>query len=290
MQVTLTDCEPSVRAILKSPGIDGSIDVQSQVGKGTRMSLRFEAPLVLESTPVPWLRCPSPFDSNRLPPVAFVGFSESSLGSGKLAQLLRQHLGRWYGEIEESNPRDAKILIIDADYINLDILSEPLRRYQALFLLASSPIDKSILKAAQELSLNGGFCLVNLKPIGPHGLCKLLSRMLDSPLAKTTPHTRSTSDGPKGNRRVSTSSYPHRQLRKNSLNEVGTMSLTLRKSSSDGSGSLNPTAERLVMPRALVVEDNPVSINIRSVGAEGGPLPVSTALFHYVYANLIPDW
>lgn len=223
------------------------------------MSLRFDAPLVLESTPVPWLRCPSSVESIRLPSVAFVGFSESSLGSWKLAQLLRQHLARWYGEIEESNLRDAKILIIDADYINLDILSEPLRRHQRLLLLASSPIDKSILKAAQELSLNGGFCLVNLKPIGPHGLCKLLSRMLDSPLAKT-PVTRSMSGSPRGNRRASTSTYPPLAMRKNSLNEVGTMSLALRKSSSDGSGSLNLTDGRLVMPRALVVEDNPVSI------------------------------
>jgi len=226
------------------------------------MSLRFDAPLVLEATPVPWLRCPSPVVSNRLPLVAFVGFSESSLGSWKLAQLLRQHLGRWYGEIEESNPRDAKILIIDADYINPDILSEPLRRHQTLLLLASSPIDKSILKAAQELSLNGGFCLVNLKPIGPHGLCKLLSRMVDSPLAKTTSINRSTSGSPKGKRRASTSTNSPRTTRKNSLNEVGTMSTALRKPSSEGSGSLNPTAERLVMPRALVVEDNPVSFNL----------------------------
>jgi hypothetical protein len=223
------------------------------------MSLRFEAPLVLEAAPVPWLRCPSPVESNKLPSVAFVGFSESSLGSWKLAQLLRQHLERWYGEIAESNAIDAKILIIDADYINPDILSEPLRRRQTLLLLASSPIDKTILKAAQELSLNGGFCLVNLKPIGPHGLCKLLSRMVDSPLAKTAPINRSASTSPKSNRHVP---YSPLTTRKNSLNEVGTISTALRKSSSEGSGPLNPTAERLVMPRALVVEDNPVSFNL----------------------------
>jgi hypothetical protein len=220
------------------------------------MSLHFEAPLVVESTPTPWIRCPSSTESSTLPSVAFVGFPESSLGSWKLAELLRQHLIRWYGSVEELDSTEAKTLILNADYIVPEWLNEPLRYTQKLVLVASNPIDKSLLKAAQELSLNGGFYLVTLKPIGPLGFSKLVSRVVDSsPLINPTPITKEDSRN---------ATYPKHSpvMMRSSLGEAGTLAAMASNLSSDVSGSFgafggSPSLQ--FAPRALVVEDNAVS-------------------------------
>lgn len=234
------------------------------------MSLRFDVPLAPESTPSSWPRPPSLIGTAGFPSVAFVGFPADR---PHLAQILRQHLTRWYGEFEESSPTDATILIVDADHISTELLEDPIRRQQKLLLLASSPIDKSILKVAQELSLNGGFCLVNLKPIGPHGLVKLLSRIVDSPTVKLKPlplspssptTSRSISTSPTTSRSVSVSMISPITSRKNSVDGPRTR----RRKSSDTSGSVRssvasnpvvPAVPTVPGPRVLVVEDNPVS-------------------------------
>jgi hypothetical protein len=220
------------------------------------MSLHFEAPLVVDSTPTPWIRCPSSTESSTLSSVAFLGFPETALGSWKLAELLRQHLIRWYGSVEELDSTEAKTLILNADNIDPELLNEPLRYSQKLVLMASNPIDKSLLKAAQELSLNGGFCLVTLKPIGPLGFSRLVSRVVDSVLINPAPVTREGSQEPTYQK------HSPVMMRRSSLGEAGALSATASNLSSDVSGSFGPfegLASAQVALRALVVEDNAVS-------------------------------
>jgi hypothetical protein len=220
------------------------------------MSLHFEAPLVVDSTPTPWVRCPSSTESSSFSSVVFVGFPESALGSWKLAELLRQHLIRWYGAVEELDSTEAKTLILNADNIDSELLNEHLRYDQKLVLMASNPINKSLLKAAQELSLNGGFCLVTLKPIGPLGFSRLMSRVVDSPLINPTPVTR------EGSRHTTYQKRSPVMMRRSSLGETGALSVTASNLSSDVSGSFTPlggSPSAQLAPRALVVEDNAVS-------------------------------
>jgi hypothetical protein len=156
--------------------------------------------------------------------------------------------------MEELDSTTAETLILNADNIDPELLNEPLRYSQKLILMASNPIDKSLLKAAQEISLNGGFCLVALKPVGPLGFSKLMSRVVDSPLINPTPITRERSRH---------TIYSKRSpVLMSSLGEPGALSATASNLPSDVSGSFVPfgglPSEQL-SPRVLVVEDNAVS-------------------------------
>jgi len=174
-----------VRSIIKSPGIDGAIDVQSQVGVGTKMVISMQAPPVVHPPSSTWNRHPSAFDPSKRLTFAMVGFPEENRSTSQLVTLLRQHLQRWYGDITETDPSLAVILIVNGDVVHRNVLDGVNRTQQKILVLSSSPVDPDLLAVAQEISLNGGLCLVTLKPVGPHALARLLSKMVDS----STPHT-----------------------------------------------------------------------------------------------------
>lgn len=142
--------------------------------------MRFAAPPAESSGSPLWLRNPSPFDPSYLPSVVLQGFPTDTRGSTLLASLLRQHLQRWYGPLEEIPKKDNTVLIVDGDTIDASELEEAGRQRQKILLLSSSPVNSQLLKIAQELSLNGGFCLVTLKPVGPHALARLMSKITDA--------------------------------------------------------------------------------------------------------------
>lgn len=232
-----------VRSILKSPGIDGTVDVQSQVGFGTRMVISLQAPPAVYSPGSTWLRNPvSSSTSTKHLKFALVGFPADNRSTLQLATLLRQHLHRWYTDIAETDPLEATILIFNGDVAHHDLLNDPRRYQQKILVLSSSPVEPGLLGMAQKLSLNGGFCLVTLKPVGPHALARLVSKMIDPSLPRS-PVTASRS------RLASPSSLsPPKAAPGLPSTRIKTSPVrTLQTGAQD------------VKPRALVVEDNAVN-------------------------------
>jgi hypothetical protein len=245
-----------VRAILKSPGIEGTVEVQSQLGFGTRMVLRLEAPLALGSPSSTWLRNPIPLESSILHSMALVGFENNNNGSMQQVTLLRQSLQYWCKDLQERPVTEAKLLIINGDAIEADKIRGAAHPGRKMIILASSPVDTSLLKVAQELSLNGGFCLLALKPVGPMALARLLSKAVETSISSPPNSTiglKSPTASPKSP--INTTKASSRPTAAKSIIEKARRPETAQvvtepDASVEGKSTL----------RALVVEDNPVCI------------------------------
>ncbi|PVF92733.1 hypothetical protein CPB86DRAFT_819388 [Serendipita vermifera] len=244
-----------VRAILKSPGIEGTVEVQSQVGFGTRMVLRLEAPVASGSPSSAWLRNPIPPESNMLPSVALVGFDNHSSGSTQQVALLRQALHYWNREIQERPVVEAKLLIFNGDTIEAEKIREGTYPGRKMIILASSPVDTSLLKVAQELSLGGGFCLLALKPVGPIALSRLLSKVVETSISSPPASNiglKSPTLSPKSpvlSTRASSRPTTAKTIIEKARRPEATKAMSEPEAPTEGKSTL----------RALVVEDNPVN-------------------------------
>ncbi|KAG8849110.1 His Kinase A domain containing protein, partial [Serendipita sp. 405] len=164
-----------VRSILKSPGIDGTIDVHTKVNIGTRMTIRLQPPTANDLRS--WTRSPSQ-SLTRLPSFAMCGFHAEHRGSGMLASGIRRGLRHWYGTIVEVDVKEAGLLIVDGDSIDISKLDALGANRPMILLLCSSPVDSVVFKATQDYSGNNRLCTVVVKPIGPHALSKALSALV----------------------------------------------------------------------------------------------------------------
>lgn len=149
------------------------------------MVIRLQAPLANVSPGSTWTRNPVPSDHAKHLTFALVGFPMDNRSALQLATLLRQQLQRWYPGIIEKDSSKAAILIVNGDIAHHSILNDENRYNQKILVLSSSPVDADLLTAAQKLSLNGGFCLVTLKPVGPHALARLVSKMVDPSITRS---------------------------------------------------------------------------------------------------------
>ncbi|CCA73502.1 hypothetical protein PIIN_07455 [Serendipita indica DSM 11827] len=236
-----------VRAILKTPGVDGTIEVQSKVGFGTRMILRFQAPIALQTSAMSLIR-----NLNKQGHVKFAlaGFPPEDMSALQLKNLLRQHLTQQYNSFDETSDIDEAAVLIINDHERLNaikLLKEPKRRHQKILVLSTSPIDNALLQLAQGLSLGGGVCLVSLKPIGPHALANLLSKLSDQS-RPSSPTDSNILKSPRWNKTKSPALRPRSELMLTKADE----------------GTKRPEKEPTVekehaRPRVLVVEDNAVN-------------------------------
>lgn len=167
-----------VLSILKSSGIDGTIDVQSKLGLGTRMTVRLAATVVESRDDGPH-HVPNAPTNSALPPTAWCGFRAMHQGSVLLRNSLRQSLAWWGYEVPEVDISKARLLVIDSDGIDIASLPKLVTGKPKILLLCSLPTDSSIFEFAQDYTGRGGFCLIVMKPLGPHFLARALTKILD---------------------------------------------------------------------------------------------------------------
>ncbi|KAG8830211.1 His Kinase A domain containing protein [Serendipita sp. 399] len=166
-----------VRSILKSPGIEGTIDVHTKVDVGTRMILRLQPPIANDSRS--WTRSPySQLQPKLLPSFAMCGFYKEHRGSAMLASGIRRGLQHWYETVVEVDVSKAELLIVDGDSADVSKLDELGTNHPMILLLCSSPVDSMVFKAIQDYSGDRNDCAIVVKPLGPHALSKALSTLL----------------------------------------------------------------------------------------------------------------
>lgn len=253
-------------AILKSPGVDGCIDVKSQAGKGTKMIVYFSAPLVQENQEST-ARYISRNFSLKSASVAFLGFEGSSSGSFHSLRLLRMYYSSWFGKIQDCPREMASVLVVDADNLTQDEFmaasTASKKNQQSMLVLASSPINNVLLQAVRESCSKDGICLVSSKPCGPREFARLLSK-ISQHLVKPWP--RVLSDSCCHAPRASSSSIAHSSSLPGS-NTKNVPSYPLQPPASSDTLGSNPSSgntslKRTLTSRALVVEDNPVRSSI----------------------------
>lgn len=167
-----------VRSILKSSGIDGTIDVKSKLGVGTRMTVRLVA-VVVDSQANEWYRIPQVPKDSTLPPTAWCGFQAEHRGSVLLRTSLRESLAQWNCKSPEVDSSKAKLLVVDSDGIDIADLHNLTTSKPKILLLCSVPVHPNVFKVAQEYSEHGGLCLTVMKPAGPHFLARALTKIMD---------------------------------------------------------------------------------------------------------------
>jgi hypothetical protein len=225
-----------VRSILKSSGIDGSIDVQSKPNVGTRMTVRLKA-AVTKPRDTSWYRNPQvPLDSV-LPPTAWCGFRTWHRGSALIHNSLRRSLAQWYSDNSEVEISKAQLLVVDSDGIDIEDLPKLGAGKPKILLLCSVPINPSVFKVGQEYSESGGICLTVIKPVGPHFLARALTKLL-------------------GN----APDFPEKMLLSPSIAPKRILGPTLRCPKPPPSEHARQAIEDYSQLRVLVVEDNPVRV------------------------------
>ncbi|CCA72511.1 related to nik-1 protein (Os-1p protein) [Serendipita indica DSM 11827] len=225
-----------VRTILRSPGVDGTIDVHSKVGIGTRMTIRLKLP-VISSTVSSWNRVPKP---GTLPPLAICGFEAGSPGVIMAAKNLRNHLEEWYGTIPEVDISQAELVIVDRDHVDKTTFCMTNTGNPKCLVLCSAPVDPTVFQSVREYNETRNFCQILIKPFGPHALAVAMSAALDAPSRK-----------PQGE--LKPSLFP-------TTATVVPASDTIQKAPTPHTG-VETGLKSLKNLRILVVEDNPVSAN-----------------------------
>jgi hypothetical protein len=227
------------------------------------MVVSLRAPPAAHSPGLTWTRTPVPFDPTKCLTFALIGFPEESRSTSQLATLLRQHLKRWYGNIVETDPSRGAILIVNGDITPHSMFSSVQSCQRKILVLSSSPVDPGLFAIAQQLTLDGGFCLVTIKPVGPHALASLLSKMMDPLMPRSSAAVSPVIRIPPSNDSRLINMPQH-------LSPL--LGPTPARSQSLGHDAifLPPeaveSAERPhdAKPRALVVEDNPVCFVVRA--------------------------
>ncbi|RPD61183.1 hypothetical protein L226DRAFT_462336 [Lentinus tigrinus ALCF2SS1-7] len=165
-----------VNSIVRSPGVDGKVDVWSAEGVGTEIKVTFNAEAV-----------ESPSDSSnfsaelakviehgRRPTISLQSFDDSVRGVQLLRKVLMQYLvSDWeFSVIDDGDGGD--IVIVNEDPTPVTRAIERKDASKPFIILSSVRGDPRLMAVVNEYEHVGGFCRMVYKPVGP---CRLVAAL-----------------------------------------------------------------------------------------------------------------
>ncbi|KAJ3862890.1 atypical/HisK protein kinase [Lentinula novae-zelandiae] len=164
-----------VNSIVTSDSVGGKVDVWSEENVGTEIKITFPVEVV-EADEVVEMGHLKLDDFNPSPTVSLVGFEDPHKGIRLMRSVLKTYITNWWGlEILENHDGELGNIVILNEDVSLVVKAtqrhDTSRPFVVLSALRGNP---TMMSAASDHELIGGFCRIIYKPGGPSRIRSVL--------------------------------------------------------------------------------------------------------------------
>ncbi|KAI9000649.1 hypothetical protein BD414DRAFT_472325 [Trametes punicea] len=203
-----------VNSIVRSPSVDGKVDVWSAEGVGTEIKVTFNAEAVdsPSETACFGIELTKVLDHGRRPSISLLAFDDKVRGVQLLRKVLTQYIVSDWGFTltEEGNMGD--IIIVNEDPMPVTLAIERKEASRPFIILSSARGDPRLMAIVNEYEHIGGFCRIVYKPVGPCRLVAALKLSLHAlnigKVPRTSPALQSHYQRPESPSRASSLDHP----------------------------------------------------------------------------------
>ncbi|OBZ72215.1 Hybrid signal transduction histidine kinase J [Grifola frondosa] len=164
-----------VNSIVRSPGVDGKVDVWSAEGVGTEIRVTFTAEAVEDvEASSGFSELIKVYDHLKRPAISLVGFDDSLRGVCLLREVLTTNLVARWGFTVKDDRESGDIVIVNEDLAQVKLAVENKDSTRPFIILSSARGDPRLMAVVNEYEHIGGFCRIVYKPVGP---CRLMAAL-----------------------------------------------------------------------------------------------------------------
>ncbi|KAI0768141.1 hypothetical protein BD413DRAFT_567029 [Trametes elegans] len=165
-----------VNSIVRSPSVDGKVDVWSAEGVGTEIKVTFTAEAVESpSEPASFAsELAKVLDHGRRPSISLLAFDEKVRGVQLLRKVLTQYIVSDWGFTLTDDDNVGDIIIVNEDPTPVTLAIEHKNASRPFIILSSARGDPRLMAIVNEYEHIGGFCRIVYKPVGP---CRLVAAL-----------------------------------------------------------------------------------------------------------------
>ncbi|OJT04860.1 Sensor histidine kinase AruS [Trametes pubescens] len=165
-----------VNSIVRSPSVDGKVDVWSAEGVGTEIKVTFNAEAVdSPSEPTSFAsELAKVLEHGQRPTISLLAFDESIRGVQLLRKVLKQYIESDWGFTLTDDDSAGDIVIVNEDPTPVTAAIEAKDAARPFIILSSARGDPRLMAIVNEYEHIGGFCRIVYKPVGP---CRLVSAL-----------------------------------------------------------------------------------------------------------------
>ncbi|TIB92217.1 hypothetical protein E3Q20_00478 [Wallemia mellicola] len=189
-----------VSSIIKSPSVNGQIDIRSREDVGTEIKMTIPVEMIDNKSEEEEKSLTQEniieklgYSSNWKPKVTLHGFDTNSMGGEALINVTSNYIRSWLGlECALSTPQNnvyGDILVINEAQEMLLALIQEREISKPIVLISSSRADKQLYKAKVEYERLGGIARIIYKPAGPTKFDSVMIALINS-LAQRSGHAR----------------------------------------------------------------------------------------------------
>ncbi|OSD06395.1 hypothetical protein PYCCODRAFT_1360537 [Trametes coccinea BRFM310] len=165
-----------VNSIVRSPSVDGKVDVWSAEGVGTEIKVTFNAEAVeTPSEPASFAaELAKVLEHGRRPSISLVEFDDTVRGVHLLRKVLTQYIVSDWGFTLTEEGETGDIVIVNEDPAPVTRAIERKEASRPFIILSSARGDPRLMAIVNEYEHIGGFCRIVYKPVGP---CRLVAAL-----------------------------------------------------------------------------------------------------------------
>ncbi|KAI0661563.1 hypothetical protein C8Q70DRAFT_910657 [Cubamyces menziesii] len=165
-----------VNSIVRSPSVDGKVDVWSAEGVGTEIKVTFNAePVESPSEPTSFAaELAKVLDHGRRPSISLLAFDDTVRGVQLLRKVLTQYIVSDWGFTLTNESDAGDIIIVNEDPTPVKLAIERKQASRPFIVLSSARGDPRLMAIVNEYEHIGGFCRIVYKPVGP---CRLVAAL-----------------------------------------------------------------------------------------------------------------
>jgi hypothetical protein len=172
-----------------SENMGGKVDVWSEEGVGTEIKVTFPADVPEDSANIlsPEMEPFRSEESDPLPTISLVGFSEPDRGTELLKTTTCNYLSTWWGFQIVDGGDGGDIVIINEETGPVVSATKRLDISRPFIILSSARGNPTIMSIAGDHERLGGFCRILYKPSGPSRLRAMLKLCVHAVAIAKTP-------------------------------------------------------------------------------------------------------
>ncbi len=174
---------------MTSENMGGKVDVWSEEGVGTEIKVTFPADVLEDSADMlsPEMESFRSEESDSLPTISLVGFSDPHRGTELLKTTMCKYLSTWWGFQIVDGGDGGDIVIINEETGPVVSATKRWDISRPFIILSSARGNPTIMSIAGDHERIGGFCRILYKPSGPSRLRAMLKLCVHAVAIAQTP-------------------------------------------------------------------------------------------------------